>query len=254
MAEDGRGLTSGDALTVVDTAVWMMENMPADDDGRQTMAERSDSGTHFYEPGKGTGLPHSPFNAIIAPRPIGWISSRSADGVLNLAPFSFFNAFNYEPPIVGFASNGPKDSLANAGNTRNTGNTGEFCWNLVTKDLATEMNATSATVPPEVSEFEVSGLTPATSRIVDVPHVSEARVVFECRTTQVVPLQTRNGDLTKTSVVFGEVVGVHIDRALLVDGIYRTALADPVLRAGGPSDYFTLSEENRFQMMRPETP
>lgn len=203
-------------------------------------------GTHFYEPAAGTGLPHSPFNAIIAPRPIGWISSRSVDGVLNLAPFSFFNAFNYEPPIIGFASNGPKDSLANATDT------GEFCWNLVTKDLASAMNATSATVAPGVDEFEVAGLTPATSRIVGAPHVAEARVVFECRTTQVVPLQTRSGDVTPTSVVFGEVVGVHIDRSLLKDGVYRTALADPVLRAGGPSDYFTLASENLFQMDRPE--
>lgn len=215
--------------------------MTADRSGEQ------DDGTHFYEPGVGTGLPHLPFNAIIAPRPIGWISSRSADGVLNLAPFSFFNAFNYDPPIVGFAGNGPKDSLHNAGST------GEFCWNLVTKELAPAMNATSAVVPPEVDEFDISGLTPAASRIIGVPHVAESPVVFECRTTQVVPLQTQTGHVTATSMVFGEVVGVHIDQSLLVDGIYQTSLADPVLRAGGPSDYFTLAEENRFQMERPET-
>ncbi|HIW92007.1 MAG TPA: flavin reductase family protein [Candidatus Corynebacterium avicola] len=201
---------------------------------------------HFYEPSEGTGLPHSPFNAIIAPRPIGWISSSSTEGVLNLAPFSFFNAFNYEPPIIGFASNGAKDSLVNATDT------GEFCWNLVTKDLASAMNATSAAVAPGVDEFELAGLTPAASRIVGAPHVAEAKVVFECRTTQVVPLQTLTGDVTVTSVVFGEVVGVHIDRSLLKDGIYQTAQADPVLRAGGPADYFTLTEENRFQMERPE--
>ena len=201
---------------------------------------------HFYEPESGTGLPHSPFNAIIAPRPIGWISSRSADGVLNLAPYSFFNAFSYVPPIIGVASNGPKDTLANAEAT------GEFCWNLVSRELASAMNATSETVPPEVDEFALAGLTPASSRIVDVPHVAESRVVFECRTTQVVPLQTAEGNLTETRMVFGEVVGVHIDSALLVDGIYQTALADPVLRAGGPVNYFTIDEDNRFEMRRPD--
>lgn len=202
--------------------------------------------THFYEPGSGTGLPHSPFNAIIAPRPIGWISSQSADGVLNLAPFSFFNAFNYEPPIIGFASNGPKDTLANAETT------GEFCWNLVTDGLASAMNATSAAVPREVDEFTLSGLTPGTSRIVRVPHVSESPVVFECRTTQVVPLQTLAGTVTETRVVFGEVVGVHIARELLVDGVYQTALAKPVLRAGGPGDYFGLDSGQKFTMQRPD--
>jgi flavin reductase (DIM6/NTAB) family NADH-FMN oxidoreductase RutF len=99
---------------------------------------------HFYEPAKGHGLPHDPFNAIVAPRPIGWISSRSAAGVLNLAPYSFFNGFNYTPPIIGFSSNGRKDSLCNIEETK------EFVWNLVTRPLAQAMNATSAAVAPEV--------------------------------------------------------------------------------------------------------
>ncbi|MEJ6550491.1 flavin reductase family protein [Corynebacterium sp. USCH3] len=204
--------------------------------------------THFYEPGSGTGLPHSPFNAIIAPRPIGWISSQSAEGVPNVAPFSFFNAFNYEPPIIGFASNGPKDTLANAETT------GEFCWNLVTDGLAPAMNSTSAAVPPDVDEFAVAGLTPGASRIVGAPHVAESPVVFECRTTQVVPLQTLTGTVTETRVVFGEVVGVHVARRLLVDGIYQTALAKPVLRAGGPGDYFGLDPGHKFTMQRPDGP
>lgn len=201
--------------------------------------------THFYEPAAGSGLPHSPFNAIIAPRPIGWISSRSADGVLNLAPYSFFTAFAYEPPIIGFSSNGAKDSLANAEST------GEFCWNLVSRDLAEAMNATSAAEPADVDEFALAGLTPAASRVVGVPHVAESRTVFECRTTQVVTLRTAAGEPTATRVVFGEVVGVHLDRALLVDGVYQTALADPVLRAGGPSAYYTLDESLRLDLHRP---
>lgn len=133
---------------------------------------------HFYEPAKGHGLRHSPFNAIIAPRPIGWISSQDTAGRLNLAPYSFFNAFNYVPPIIGFASNGAKDTLANAEAS------GEFCWNLVSEALGTAMNTTSAEVGPEVDEFELAGLTPAESRVISTPHVAQARAVFECRITR----------------------------------------------------------------------
>lgn len=203
---------------------------------------------HFYEPRSGHGLPHSPFNAIIAPRPIGWISTRSAEGVLNLAPYSFFNAFNYVPPIIGFASNGIKDSVTNAEAA------GEFCWNLVSGDLAEAMNATSAEVPPETDEFAVAGLSPAASRVIGVPHVAEARVVFECRTTQVVPLVAADQSPTGTRMVFGEVVGVHIDRSLLHEGVYQTAWADPLLRGGGPSTYFSIRDEDRTELHRPVRP
>lgn len=114
------------------------------------------------------------------------------------------------------------------------------------------MNATSAPIPPDVDEFALAGVTPAPSRIVDVPHVAESRAVFECRVTQIVALRTAAGPVTDTRVVFGEVVGVHIDRALLTDdGVYRTALAKPLLRAGGPSNYFTVDEQHRFEMHRP---
>lgn len=204
------------------------------------------SDRHFYEPANGHGLPHSPFNAIIAPRPIGWISSQSSTGILNLAPFSFFNAFNYVPPIIGFASNGPKDSSANAEST------GEFCWNLVSADLAEQMNTSSAEVPGEVDEFALAGLSPAPSRVVSVPHVAQARAVFECRTTQILPLRTAAGEQTVTRVVFGEVVGVHIDQALLHEGVYQTAAGEPLLRGGGPATYFTVRQEDRLEMRRPE--
>lgn len=123
---------------------------------------------HFYEPASGHGLAHDPFNAIVGPRPIGWVSTRSEAGVLNLAPYSFFNAFNYYPPLVGFASVGYKDTVRNAEATR------EFCWQLATRELAEKMNASSAMVGPEVDEFQLAGLTPQASRIVDVPHVAEA--------------------------------------------------------------------------------
>ena len=200
---------------------------------------------HFYEPRHGHGLPHDPFNAIVGPRPIGWISSKGANGGVNLAPYSFFNAFNYTPPIVGFASIGPKDTL------RNVEQTGEFVWNLVTQDLAHAMNQTCATVPPEVNEFELAGLTPAASRLVSVPRVEESPVSFECRCTQIVQLQSANGALVPTWLVLGEVVAVHIATRLLKNGVYDTANAGHVLRAGGPADYFTVGPAQLMHMRRP---
>lgn len=200
---------------------------------------------HFYEPRAGHGLPHDPFNAIVGPRPIGWISSRSGAGVLNLAPYSFFNAFNYVPPIVGFASIGYKDTL------RNIEETGEFCWNLATRPLAEQMNLSCAAVPPDTDEFALAGLTPAPSRVVAPPRVAESPVSMECRLSQLIQLQGAGGAKVQTWLVLGEVVGVHIDRALLKDGVYDTAAAQPILRGGGPADYFTIGPEQLFKMFRP---
>ena len=130
---------------------------------------------HFYEPANGHGLKHNPFNAIIAPRPIGWISSRGADGAINLAPYSFFNAFNYDPPILGFASISLKDTVQNVSETQ------EFVWNLVTKEIGEKMNVTSSPFARGVDEFEAAGLTKAPSRFVDVPRVAESRSAMECK-------------------------------------------------------------------------
>jgi flavin reductase (DIM6/NTAB) family NADH-FMN oxidoreductase RutF len=201
--------------------------------------------THFYEPRQGHGLPHDPFNAIVGPRPIGWIASRSGAGLLNLAPYSFFNAFNYVPPIVGFASIGWKDSV------RNIEETGEFAWNLATRPLAERMNQTCAAVPAEVDEFALAGLTPAPSRLIAAPRVAESPVSFECRLSQLIQLQRADGQQVPTWLVLGEVVGVHIDRALLKDGVYDTAAAQPILRGGGPADYFAIAPEGLFRMFRP---
>lgn len=203
------------------------------------------SDLHSYEPRLGHGLPHDPFNSIVGPRPIGWISTRSAAGVLNLAPYSFFNAFNYTPPLIGFSSTSEKDSL------RNARETGEFVWNLVTRPLAEAMNASSAMVAPEVDEFGLAGLTPVASRCVQVPRVGESPVAFECRVTQIVALQGADGQPAGAWLTLGEVVAVHIARHLLVDGIYETAAARPVLRGGGPADYFEIAPEQRFRMRRP---
>jgi len=201
---------------------------------------------HFYEPAKGHDLPHDPFNAIVGPRPIGWISSHNEQGQLNLAPYSFFNAFNYVPPIIGFSSIGYKDSV------RNIERTGEFCWNLATRALAEQMNTSCAAVAPEVNEFELAGLTTTPSRVISVPRVAETPVAFECKLTQLIQLQTAAGDSVESWLVLGEVVGVHIDRSLLVDGVYQTAATRPILRGGGPADYFEITEAQLFKMYRPK--
>lgn len=201
--------------------------------------------THFYQPAHGHGLAHDPFNALVAPRPIGWISSRDRNGALNLAPYSFFNAFNYHPPIVAFSSIGYKDSV------RNAEETGEFCWNLVTTDLSKAMNETCAAVAPEVDEFALSGLTPKPSRIISAPHVAESPVAMECRVSQVLRLTGADGEPVDTWMVFGEVVGVHIAQHLIRDGVYDTAAAGPVMRGGGPADYFTVGPDQKFRMHRP---
>jgi flavin reductase (DIM6/NTAB) family NADH-FMN oxidoreductase RutF len=200
---------------------------------------------HFYEPRDGHRLPHDPFNAIVGPRPIGWIASRSGAGILNLAPYSFFNAFNYVPPIVGFASIGYKDTV------KNIEETGEFCWNLATRPLAGQMNQTCAAVGPEVDEFALAGLTPAPGRVLGAPRVAESPVAMECRLSQLVQLQGADGGKVPTWLVLGEVVGVHIDEALLKDGVYDTAAAQHILRGGGPADYFSIGPEQLFKMLRP---
>lgn len=200
---------------------------------------------YFYEPVNGHGLTHDPFNSIVAPRPIGWVATRGRDGSVNLAPYSFFNAFNYKPPIVGFASIGAKDSL------RNARETGEFVWNLATKDFAGHMNATSASVPYGQCEFDLAGLTSVPSRRVAVPRVAESPVHFECKVTQIVQLTDQGGDAVSTWLVLGEVVGVHIEQRLLKSGVFDTFGAGIIQRAGGPSDYAEIKPDSRFAMERP---
>jgi flavin reductase (DIM6/NTAB) family NADH-FMN oxidoreductase RutF len=207
------------------------------------MPQKADD--YYYEPSQGHGLPHNPFNAIIGPRPIGWIATRGRDGGFNLAPYSFFNAFAYTPPVIGFASSGAKDTL------RNARETGEFVWNLATRTLAAQMNQTSATVAPEVSEFDIAGLTPIPATRVAAPRVAESPVAMECKVTQILQLTDTRGGLMPNWVIFGEVVAVHIARRLLVNGVYDTAAAHPILRAGGADAYAEISPPMMFKMSRP---
>jgi flavin reductase (DIM6/NTAB) family NADH-FMN oxidoreductase RutF len=200
---------------------------------------------HSYQPRVGHGLPHDPIASILGPRPIGWISSRDADGRLNLAPYSFFNIFNYRPPIVAFSSVGEKDSV------RNCRVVGEFVYNLATRVLAEQMNLTSAAVASDVDEFSLAGLTPADSKVVSVPRVEESPVALECRVCRVSQLEGADTALIDTWMVLAEVVAVHIDESLLRNGVYDTAAARPILRGGGAADYFEITPQARFAMRRP---
>ncbi|WP_436876064.1 flavin reductase family protein [Siccibacter turicensis] len=201
---------------------------------------------YYYEPQQGHGLPHDPLNAIVGPRPIGWIASLDAEGRRNLAPYSFFNCFNYRPPIIGFSSTGWKDSVSNIIATK------EFVWNLATRDLAVQMNETSASLPHGEDEFARAGLTPVPGKRVSAPRVAESPVNFECRLSQYIQLTGADGTLIDSWLVLGEVVAVHIDETLLENGIYQTAKAQPVLRAGGPSAYYAIDESQRFDLVRPD--
>lgn len=200
---------------------------------------------HYYEPSKGHGLSHNPLNALIAPRPIGWISSRDAQGRVNLAPYSFFNAFNYDPPIIGFSSIAWKDSVQNASETR------EFVWNLVTRELGDKMNQTSAPHPHGVDEFPLAGLTAVPGRRVNVPRVAESRAAMECKVIDIVQFRNAAGEKVGGWLVLGEVVAVYIDKLLLKDGVYQTAQAYPIVRSGGLNDYVQVTPETVFQINRP---
>jgi flavin reductase (DIM6/NTAB) family NADH-FMN oxidoreductase RutF len=217
-------------------------DIPRSNDGGQDDV----TDVHFYEPANGHGLRHDPFNAIVGPRPIGWIASMDSKGLVNLAPYSFFNGFAYKPPLVGFASTAEKDSL------NNVRETGEFTWNLATMALRQQMNATAAHVPHDVSEFDLAGLTQAPSRVVKVPRVAEAQVSFECKMTQIIRLKRADGGDAESWLTIGEVVGVYIDKALIKEGVYQTAEARPILRAGRMGDYVEVRPDAMFEMRRPD--
>jgi len=202
---------------------------------------------HYYEPRQGHGLAHDPLNSIIAPRPIGWIASVNQQGQRNLAPYSFFNCFNYHPPIIGFCSVGWKDSVANINAT------GEFVWNLATRPLADAMNNSSASLAAGEDEFQFAGLTPIQGNWVAAHRVAESPVNFECRLTQCIRLLDAEGLQLESWLVLGEVVAVHIDKSLLdANGVYQTAAAQPILRGGGPSAYYGISDDQRFDLIRPD--
>ncbi|WP_069061409.1 flavin reductase family protein [Sinorhizobium sp. RAC02] len=199
----------------------------------------------FYETAQNAhGLKHDPFKAIVAPRPIGWIGTKAANGGLNLSPYSFFNAISDRPKLVMFSSSGHKDSVTNIEET------GVFTCSLASRHLAEQMNLSSATVPREVDEFDLSGLTPVTGRLVDAPYVGEAYAALECRATQILRPVDIEGRETDNWVVFGQVVGIHISPEILRDGMIDMAVARPLGRMGY-MDY-TDGGADVFAMTRPK--
>ncbi|CNC07981.1 flavin reductase-like%2C FMN-binding domain protein [Yersinia frederiksenii] len=202
---------------------------------------------YYYEPATGHGLAHDPLKSIIGPRPIGWISSVNRAGQRNLAPYSFFNCFSDRPPIIGFSSSGWKDSVANIVET------GEFVWNLATRPLAMAMNNSSATLPMGQDEFLFAGLTSRVAHRVNVDCVAESPVNFECKLTQCIQLKNAAGVTIDNWLVLGEVIAVHIHRELInAEGIYQAMAAQPILRGGGPSTYYQVCDDLRFDLLRPE--
>jgi len=198
----------------------------------------------FYETDKRDhGLPHDPFKAIVAPRPIGWITSVSRNREVNLAPYSFFNGVSTHPPIVCFSSEGRKDSLAFVEET------GEFVCNLATWDTRFAMNETSAPYPRGVDEMLAAGLTPAPSRLVSAPRVAEAPCAMECRLLQVLTLSDLKGHPLDRHVVFGQVVGIHIDDRYIRNGMLDTAAMKPIARCGY-NDYAVVDAV--FSIVRPD--
>jgi flavin reductase (DIM6/NTAB) family NADH-FMN oxidoreductase RutF len=200
----------------------------------------------FYEPDARDRelLPHDPFKAIVAPRPIGWISTLGPERELNLAPYSFFNAIGENPPMVAFSSTGAKHSATFAGGA------GEFVWNLATWDLREQMNLTSATLPRGESEFEHAGLEPAPSRLVAPPRVAASPCALECRVVHTVELGDVDGKPADQFLVVGQVVGVHIDEGAIRDGRVDTAGVRPIARCGYRGDYAVVDE--LFEMLRPD--
>ena len=204
----------------------------------------------FYRAGEPHGLKHNPFNALVVPRPIGWISSLGADGAANLAPYSFFNGVAYRPPQVMFAATGPhrgdrfKDTVANIEAT------GEFVVNMATWPLREAMNASSAPAPPDVDEFAVAGLTAEPAVLVRPSRVAESPVHLECALTHKTALPSADPEFPNT-VVFGEVKGVHIADRAIEDGLVRYDRLDIVGRLGY-RDYVRV--DSVFAMDRPGWP
>lgn len=199
----------------------------------------------FYRPEDGHGLPHNPFNAIVTPRPIGWISSRGADGRDNLAPYSFFNAVAYVPPQVMFASTSSKQDRGDTKDSvANIRETGVFCVNIVSYALRDVMNVSSGAYGADVDEFEKAGIEKAACETIPCARVVAAPANLECKLTQIVQLPG-----VANFVVFGEVTGVHMRDEHLVDGRFDVTTYRPLSRLGY-RDYACV--DNLFSLARPD--
>ena len=202
----------------------------------------------FYADHRKHGLRHSPFKALVAPRPIAWVSSLSTGGVVNLAPYSFFNAMADSPPIIVFAPNNPRLGGGRKDTPENIEQTGEIVVNLCNWDLRVAMNESSAHVPPDVDEIELAGLTAAPSEIVKPPRVAEAPAALECEFLFRVRLPGSSPKI-ENNACFGRVVGVHIADDIIVDGMVDMTRYRPIARCGY-MDYALV--ESVFSMDRPD--
>ncbi len=202
----------------------------------------------FYDDPTKHNLRHSPFKALIAPRPIAWVSTLSVDGIANIAPYSFFNAVTERPPMIVFAPNGPRPSGGAKDTLVNIEQTNEFVVNLCGWDLRDQMNLSAAHVPSDVDEFELTGLTRAPSVHIKAPRVAEAPVSLECRFHSRIRLPSTNPK-AENNVVFGEVVGIHIDDGIIVDGMVDITKYRPIARLGY-MDYTVVDDV--FEMLRPD--
>lgn len=204
----------------------------------------------FYRPGEDHGLRGNPFNQLVVPRPIGWITTLDPDGVVNLAPFSFFNAVAYVPPQVMVAFTGPHDEGGDKNSLANLRRIGEFVVNMTTWPLREAVNTTSTPAPGHIDELELAGLTAAPARVVQPPYVAESPVHLECRVVRIVDLPTPDPDDPNT-VVFGEVVGIDIADEAIVERSVDVLRLDPIARLG--YDQYTRVTDV-FRMTRPGWP
>ena len=198
----------------------------------------------FYRPEDGHGLRHNPFNAVVTPRPIGWISTRAADGSENLAPYSFFNAVAYVPPQVMFASTSAKEDRGDTKDSvANIRETGVFAVNIVEYAMRDVMNVTSGPWTRDTDEFAKAGIARAPCETIACSRVAGAPATLECRLTEVVTLKGESNFL-----VLGEVVGVHLRDDCVVDGLFDVLKYQPLTRLGY-RDYSRITD--LFSLARP---
>ena len=201
---------------------------------------------HYSTKKNDHNLPHDPFKAIVSPRPIGWIGTQNSDGIRNLAPYSFFNAISDKPYYVMFSSTGYKDSIKNIEETK------VFSCSLATQNLFDKMNFSSVSAKYGVDEFALSGLTPEDGKYVKAPFVKESPAILECELWKVIDLPGSNrADLSGSYVVFGHVIGIHIDDSYIKDGLFDTRKAKPLGRLGY-MDYGVINDGNIFSKRRPQ--
>lgn len=199
---------------------------------------------HYFSAARHHGLARNPLKAIVGPRPIAWVSTLSSTGVGNLAPYSFFNMISDRPPMLMFSSVGYKDTV------RNIEATGEFSISLVSRALSDEMNLSSQDFPPEIDEFDVCGAQRMACQAIKPPAVAGSPAILECRAVEVKRLADLDQHAIDVWMVIGQILGVHVDRACLTDGQFRTELANPILRAGYADEYWEIGNSGKFLMER----